>query len=82
MLRRAQSSKWQCGGDFYKGTRHQLVVLASFKDRPFKGNESETLEQWDKILNTQDLSEAPFYGSIRDYFYAQSYGQFDVVFDL
>ena len=82
MLRRAQSPKWQCGGDFYKGTRHQLVVLASFKDRPFKGNESETLEQWDKILNTQDLSEAPFYGSVHDYFYAQSYGQFYVVFDL
>ena len=82
MLRRAQKSQRQCGGDFYKGTRHQLVVLASFKDRSFKGNESETLEQWDKIFNAQDFSEAPFYGSVRDYFYDQSYGQFDVVFDL
>lgn len=82
MMRRAPYPQKQCGGDFYKGTRHQLVVLASFKDRKFRGNESETIQQWDKILNTQNLLEYPFYGSVRDYFYAQSYGQFDVIFDL
>ena len=82
MMRRAPYPPRQCGGDFYEGTRHQLVVLASFKDRSFRGNESETIQQWDKIFNTQNLSEEPFYGSVRDYFYDQSYGQFDVIFDL
>ena len=82
VTRRAQSPTWHCGGDFYKGTRHQLVVLAAFKDRSFQGDEDATLQQWDKIFNTENLSEVPFYGSVHDYFYDQSYGQFDVVFDL
>ncbi len=81
-LRRAQSLGYHCGGDFYKGTRHQLVVLASFKDRQFQGDETATIAQWEKIFNTKNLSEKPFYGSVHDYFYDQSYGQFDVIFDL
>ena len=70
------------GGDFYKGDLHQLVVLASFADRSFKDDEAQTLEQWDKIFNTENLSEEPFFGSVRDYFAAQSYDQFRPVFDL
>ena len=81
-LHRSELSGAQCGGDFYKGTRHQLVVLAAFKDRSFSGDEAETLQQWDKIFNTINLSESPFRGSVHDYFYAQSYGQFEVIFDL
>ena len=56
--------------------------MVEFNDRPFKGNEEATLAQWDKIFNTKNLSEAPFKGSVHDYFYAQSYGNFDVDFDL
>ena len=81
-LCRAQSPEYHCGGDFYIGTRHQLVVLASFKDYQFRGDEAATMAEWDKIFNTEYLSEPPFYGSVHDYFYDQSYGQFDVVFDL
>ena len=79
---RAQHPEYHCGGDFYIGTRHQLVVLASFKDYQFRGDEAATMAEWDKIFNTEYLSEPPFYGSVHDYFYDQSYGQFDVVFDL
>ena len=81
-LRRAQYPTSHCGGDFYEGTRRQLVVLASFKDRQFQGDEAATIEQWDKIFNDQNLTEYPFHGSVHDYFYEQSYGQFNVVFDL
>lgn len=70
------------GGDFYHGVRHQLTVLAAFSDRPFAGDETATLNQWDKIFNTEGLTEEPFKGSVRDYFLAQSYGDFSVVFDL
>ena len=70
------------GGDFYKGDLHQLVVLAAFADRTFKDDEVQTLEQWDKIFNTENFSEQPFFGSVRDYFSAQSYDQFRPVFDL
>ena len=72
----------QVGGDFYHGERHQLTVLVEFNDRPFKGDEAATLAQWDKIFNTKNLSEAPFKGSVHDYFFAQSYGDFDLTFDL
>ena len=70
------------GGDFYHGERHQLTVMVEFNDRPFKGNEEATLAQWNKIFNAKNLSEAPFKGSVHDYFYAQSYGNFDLTFDL
>ena len=56
--------------------------MVEFNDRPFKGNEEATLAQWNKIFNTKNLSEAPFKGSVHDYFYAQSYGNFDLTFDL
>ena len=72
----------QTGGDFYHGERHQLTILAAFNDRLFKDDEATTLAQWDKIFNTRNLSEAPFKGSVHDYFYDQSYGNFDLTFDL
>ena len=70
------------GGDFYKGDLHQLVVLAAFADRSFVGDEVQTMEDWDMIFNTENLSEAPYFGSVRDYFVAQSYDAFRPVFDL
>ncbi|MBR5707238.1 MAG: M6 family metalloprotease domain-containing protein [Bacteroidaceae bacterium] len=66
----------------YIGERRQLVVLAKFADQGFLGDSLRTLEQWDKILNTKNLSDTALYGSLHDYFYAQSYGQFDIGFDL
>lgn len=72
----------QAGGDFYHGERHQLTVLAEFNDRPFKGDEEATLAQWNKIFNTKNFAELPFKGSVHDYFFAQSYGDFDLIFDL
>ena len=72
----------QTGGDFYHGKRHQLTVMVEFNDRAFKGDEAATLAQWNKIFNAKDLTEEPFKGSVHDYFYAQSYGDFDLTFDL
>ena len=84
MLRRGASGGQtkQVGGDFYHGERHQLTVLVAFNDRSFKGDEAATVTQWNKIFNVKGLSEAPFKGSVRDYFYAQSYDDFDLTFDL
>ena len=74
----------QTGGDFYYGVRHQLTVLVAFNDRAFKDSVdvAATMAQWDKIFNAKNLTEAPFKGSVHDYFYAQSYGNFDLTFDL
>jgi M6 family metalloprotease-like protein len=70
------------GGDFYHGERHQLTVLVAFNNRSFVGDEAATMEQWDKIFNAENLTEGPFKGSIHDYLLAQSYGDFNVIFDL
>ena len=66
----------------YIGERRQIVVMVEFADKAFKGDSAQTMEQWNKILNTRYLSEGSFYGSVHDYFYDQSYGQFDLSFDL
>ena len=81
-LRRGASEGSTPGGDFYHGERHQLTVLVAFNDRSFVGDEAATMEQWNKIFNVENLTEDPFKGSVRDYFLAQSYGEFRIVFDL
>ena len=70
------------GGNYFTGEKHQLVVLAAFADNAFLGDSAATIAQWDKILNTTNLSEAPFAGSFHDYFSDQSYGQFNLVCDM
>jgi len=64
----------------FVGDRRQLVVLASFSDQQFK--DSDPLGLWNRIFNEENLKESPFYGSVHDYFYAQSYGQLRLTFDL
>ena len=81
-LRRGGSVSRAPGGNFYHGERHQLVVMAAFNDRQFVGDEDATLEQWNKIFNGKELYEEPFKGSVHDYFLDQSYGEFNVIFDL
>ncbi len=66
----------------YIGSRRQLVVLASFSDRPFQTEEQTTLETWNKLFNQKNLSDSLYVGSVHDYFYDQSYGKFNLHFDL
>ena len=81
-LRRAGNINKTPGGDFYHGDRHQLTVLVAYNDRPFLGDEAATLEQWNKIFNVERYAEEPFEGSVHDYFKDQSYGKFNLTFDL
>lgn len=64
----------------YQGERHQLTVLAQFSDTLFHSADPEA--QWNRILNEVDFREEPYHGSVRDYFAAQSYGQFQIRFDV
>ena len=79
---RAASLELHAGGDFYHGNRRQLVVLVDFPDRKFMDDEATTLTKWDKIFNAVDYHEGSYVGSVHDYFYAQSYGKFNLTFDL
>lgn len=66
----------------YIGERRQLVILVAFADRSFKDDETTTMELWDNIFNTVNFSEEPYKGSVHDYFFAQSYSQLNLTFDL
>ena len=79
---RVQEVQHQPGGDFYHGNRRQLVVLAAFRDQAFQGDQATTLAKWDKIFNAERYHEGSYAGSVHDYFYDQSYGQFNLIFDL
>lgn len=66
----------------YLGNRRQLVVMVAFSDLQFQGDETETMTLWNSIFNEQGFSEQGLHGSVHDYFYDQSYGLFDLTFDL
>ncbi|MCD8301884.1 MAG: M6 family metalloprotease domain-containing protein [Prevotellaceae bacterium] len=62
----------------YVGTRRGLVILVNFPDLTFATPQTE----WDNFFNEQGYSTAGMIGSVHDYFYEQSYGQFDLEFDV
>ena len=64
----------------YQGDRHQLLVLAQFADKEFA--DADPLSVWGRIFNEPDFHEEPFVGSVHDYFFAQSYGQLRLTFDM
>lgn len=74
MLRKAQAS------NVFKGTKKGLVILAEFTNSKFKSGHDVTL--FNRIANEEGFSEYDYQGSIRDYFKAQSNGQFDLDFDV
>ncbi len=72
------------GGDHitYKGVKKGLVVLVDFKNKPFA--DGHDLEYYKNVINGKDFSdeEEGYVGSVRDYFLAQSNGQFELDFDV
>lgn len=67
-----------------------LVILVDFEDRQFSRGNEATLTYYDMMLNKVDFTTyhdayygtQSYTGSLRDYFYDQSYGQFDPEFDI
>ena len=64
----------------FKGTKRGLVILVSFAD--VKMQEKHTREVFDAMFNEEGYSDNGHVGSVRDYFKAQSYGQFEIDFDV
>ncbi len=62
----------------YVGTRRGLVILVDFPDLMFATSQTE----WDNFFNEQGYSTAGMIGSVHDYFFEQSYGQFSLEFDV
>ena len=62
------------------GQKKGLIILVNFSDVAFKSEDDNTLYQ--RIANEKNFSHGDFKGSMYDYFYAQSDGQFELTFDV
>ena len=74
MLRKAQAS------NAFQGTKKGLIILVQFTDSKFKSGHDVAL--YKRIANEANYSGNNFRGSIKDYFKAQSHGQFELDFDV
>lgn len=62
-------------------TKKGLLILVNFKDKQMvHGDDSKRI--FDQMLNGLNDSYGENYGSVREYFRDQSYGQFDITFDV
>lgn len=64
----------------FQGTKKGLIILAQFTDSKFQSGHDRAL--YNKIANAENYTENGFKGSVKDYFKAQSAGQFELDFDV
>lgn len=74
MLRKAQAN------NVFQGTKKGLIILVQFTDSKFKSGHDLAL--YERIANDENYSGNNFRSSIKDYFKAQSHGQFELDFDV
>ena len=79
--RRAQASR----RNTYTGQKRGLIILASFRNKQFNAWHDQAF--YERVANEKNLSmkvglTEQYRGSVRDYFLAQSGGQFDLSFDV
>ena len=75
-----QSGRKQNPSAGYHGRKKGLIILVNFSDVAFKDGHDNDLFM--RIANEEGLCEGNFVGSVYDYFYAQSEGQFEMTFDV
>lgn len=78
-----RGSKREITGAFshFTGTKKGLIILVNFKDVKF--GRTHTRAMFDNIANKKGFTNSlGFKGSVKDYFLAQSNGQFELDFDV
>lgn len=63
-----------------KGKKKGIVILVNYADLKMKS--TSTRQAWDDQFNKKGYNKNGHIGSVRDYFYDQSYGQLDIDFDV
>ena len=63
-----------------KGSKKGLVILMDFPDLKFKSHNDRAA--YDRVFNQEGYSDYNSIGSVHDYFKDQSYGEFDLTFDV
>ena len=76
-MRRAEKAR-KAGA--FVGAKRGLVILVSFADEQIQ--EKHTREVFDAMFNKEGYNDNGHVGSVRDYFKAQSYDQFEINFDV
>ena len=66
--------------NLYLGEKKGLIILVEFTDTKFQSEDSHQI--WSDIINLEGYSDNKAPGSVSDYFYNQSYGQFRLTFDV
>lgn len=66
--------------NIFQGTKKGLIILAQFTDSKFQSGHDRAL--YNKIANAENYTDNGFKGSVKDYFKAQSTGQFELDFDV
>lgn len=66
--------------NIFQGTKKGLIILAQFTDSKFQSGHDCAL--YNKIANAENYTDNGFKGSVKDYFKAQSAGQFELDFDV
>lgn len=72
-------------GNFFHGKKKGLIILVQFSDTKFKTTnaiDQDPQKTFYAIANEEGFSRYNYQGSVRDYFLAQSRGQFDLSFDV
>ncbi len=65
----------------YNGQKKGLILLVQFTDLSF--DSSHTVDLYQRIANEENFTDdLGFIGSVKDYFRDQSYGQFEIDFDV
>lgn len=64
----------------YKGHKKGLVILVNFSDNEFSVPDPQ--KTFDEFFNKKGYTDYGMKGSVSDYFSAQSYGQFQLDFDV
>lgn len=60
--------------------RRGLVILVNFKDKAMKS--TSTVDAFNQTLNSEGSPYGRNFGSVHEYFLSQSYGEFDLEFDI
>ena len=67
----------------YTGKRKGLIILVDFPDQQFyNATTNDPQKLYSRIANEVGYSDNDHIGSVHDYFLAQSYGKFDLTFDV
>lgn len=75
-----QAARRAASGSLFKGQKRGLIILAQFPNSKFSMDDPQAF--FNRFANEIGFHDGNFQGSVRDYFLAQSGGQFDLEFDV